>query len=824
MAQTVKLKRSAVAAKVPLTSDLALGELAVNTSDGVLYTLMNDGTNKIVQLGGQAVSATVTAGTNAQGQGPLTSNLNVVNTTAANPSGVTLPTALLGKSVYVFNRGTNPINVYPATGAQIDAQGTNVSIQIAVGGWLQFNATSLTQWYSSVNASSATVSDDTSTNATYYPVFSTVTSGPATLKVDSTGFNFNPFSSSLTLASASGTPTFKLHSSTATSPSVSLEFQRGTNPVWGADAFSDYRILATTGGDLSIEYGISGVTTERIRLLETGRILLGGTTELTMPGGVLPRVQISGSSFSNSSSGYHRFSADTSSPALYFSKSRSATIGTHATVINGDTLGVVSFNGSDGTQYLSAASITASVDAAPGASSVPGRVTISTTPEGSTTPVERFRVRSDGNLAISGTGSNGVTLNIAKDSTGSATYTNVSIFNTVKKDVTGGLVSFSSFPSFEAAPFSLPYAYHYIAGQSALSSGPVIDFQAGFRAYSFLTGANTNWGFASNIAAPVDGPAGPFTVSTISSSGTTVTVNTTAAHSLVNGQTVSVTALVNATALVSGVVCTITAVGTTDFTLIGASTNTVGLSFTATGAGTGTGTVTLNCQGGGLTVAGSSGTSFTYTATVSSTFGAVTVATGVVTVSKRYNFYAEGSADNYFAGDTGFGVFNPTQKIDVVGSGLFRAATNQDGVLISGRAGGTSGFSVTLTPGTLTASRTLTLPNVTGTVVTTGDTGTVTGTMIATNTVVNADLAQVATATFKGRTTAGTGDVEDLTATQATALLNTFTSTVKGLAPLSGGGTTNFLRADGTWAVPAGGGGGVGYGKILATQYGAAMP
>ena len=28
-----------------------------------------------------------------------------------------------------------------------------------------------------------------------------------------------------------------------------------------------------------------------------------------------------------------------------------------------------------------------------------------------------------------------------------------------------------------------------------------------------------------------------------------------------------------------------------------------------------------------------------------------------------------------------------------------------------------------------------------------------------------------------------------------------------GLAPASGGGTTNFLRADGTWAVPAGGGG-----------------
>lgn len=74
--------------------------------------------------------------------------------------------------------------------------------------------------------------------------------------------------------------------------------------------------------------------------------------------------------------------------------------------------------------------------------------------------------------------------------------------------------------------------------------------------------------------------------------------------------------------------------------------------------------------------------------------------------------------------------------------------------------------------------------------------------------VTNAKLANVSTATFKGRTTAGTGSPEDLTGTQATALLNTFTTALKGLAPASGGGTTNFLRADGTWAAPGGGGGG----------------
>ena len=37
--------------------------------------------------------------------------------------------------------------------------------------------------------------------------------------------------------------------------------------------------------------------------------------------------------------------------------------------------------------------------------------------------------------------------------------------------------------------------------------------------------------------------------------------------------------------------------------------------------------------------------------------------------------------------------------------------------------------------------------------------------------------------------------------------VETFTDTTEGVVPASGGGTTNFLRADGTWATPAGGGG-----------------
>ena len=59
MANTVVLKRSAVASKVPLTTDLALGELAVNTYDGKLYMKKDNGSASIVEIGAGG-GATVT--------------------------------------------------------------------------------------------------------------------------------------------------------------------------------------------------------------------------------------------------------------------------------------------------------------------------------------------------------------------------------------------------------------------------------------------------------------------------------------------------------------------------------------------------------------------------------------------------------------------------------------------------------------------------------------------------------------------------------------------------------------------------------------------
>ena len=102
--------------------------------------------------------------------------------------------------------------------------------------------------------------------------------------------------------------------------------------------------------------------------------------------------------------------------------------------------------------------------------------------------------------------------------------------------------------------------------------------------------------------------------------------------------------------------------------------------------------------------------------------------------------------------------------------------------------------------GTNTGDQTITLTGI----VTGSGTGSF-ATTIASNVVTNAMLATVATATFKGRTTAATGNVEDLTATQATALLNVFgadsgSGGVKGLVPATAAGdATKVLSGAGTW-------------------------
>lgn len=71
----------------------------------------------------------------------------------------------------------------------------------------------------------------------------------------------------------------------------------------------------------------------------------------------------------------------------------------------------------------------------------------------------------------------------------------------------------------------------------------------------------------------------------------------------------------------------------------------------------------------------------------------------------------------------------PQYALDVIGEVSVQSSSwDQDGIRLQGRAGGTSNYDVILTPTTLSATRTLTLPDVTGTVITTGNLSSITST------------------------------------------------------------------------------------------------
>jgi len=94
----------------------------------------------------------VTAGAAAQGSLNLTGlqDFYTITTTAANPSGVTLPGPGAGRMVMVTNRGTNPVNVYPATGHAIDSLAVDAPLSLPVSDTLVLYGATATKWASSI--------------------------------------------------------------------------------------------------------------------------------------------------------------------------------------------------------------------------------------------------------------------------------------------------------------------------------------------------------------------------------------------------------------------------------------------------------------------------------------------------------------------------------------------------------------------------------------------------------------------------------------------------------------------------------------------------
>lgn len=124
MANTIRIKRSAVASKVPLTTDLQLGELAINTFDGKLYTKKDNGTASIVEIGAAASGVTsFSAGTTGLTPSTGTTGAITLAGTLAVANGGTGVTTSTGTGSTVLS--TSPTLVTPLLGTPTSGTLTN---------------------------------------------------------------------------------------------------------------------------------------------------------------------------------------------------------------------------------------------------------------------------------------------------------------------------------------------------------------------------------------------------------------------------------------------------------------------------------------------------------------------------------------------------------------------------------------------------------------------------------------------------------------------------------------------------------------------------
>ena len=230
-----------------------------------------------------------------------------------------------------------------------------------------------------------------------------------------------------------------------------------------------------------------------------GDIYLGSTNGYTTSGITSPLLNASVTSAGEGIGLAGWVGVSAGAPNFQFLKSRGSAPGTYTVVVDGDSLGILRFSGADGTNFISAATITGAVDGTPGTNDMPGRLVFSTTADGASSPTERMRIDNAGQVGIGGTPS-ASTLHLLKNVTGGTTAFGISNAGQIQSDVTGTARYFNSAAATQDASFTLTNLQHYAAFQSTFGASSTVTNQYGFTVGANLTGATNNYGFYGDIA------------------------------------------------------------------------------------------------------------------------------------------------------------------------------------------------------------------------------------------------------------------------------------------------------------------------------------
>jgi hypothetical protein len=224
------------------------------------------------------------------------------------------------------------------------------------------------------------------------------TNGAERVRISSTGaVGIGTTSPSNTLSVVSASSSIALFSGNNANNSIAVSDNNGTNfATFGSIDAGDAYIFSGTGKSTRLYAG----NAERARIDSSGRLLVGTSTARAnfFNASETTFFQVEGTG--NTDASIIRNVDSTAGPNLIFGKSRGSANGSNTLVGTADQLGAVSFQGTDGSQFVEAASIQAFTDGTPGANDMPGRLVFSTTADGSASPTERLRIDSSGRVGI----------------------------------------------------------------------------------------------------------------------------------------------------------------------------------------------------------------------------------------------------------------------------------------------------------------------------------------------------------------------------------------------------------------------------------------